>query len=645
MIIFNYFNSKKKIALITLVVVFLSLIVSKNYLIELSKSPTYRVHLVNIAKIVIPLKNNILMRSVDDKISLLKSSGSCVFCDLTQGNFKGADIKGVDLRYANLSGANLSNSNLSGANFYYANFQDANLQNADLSYTSFNKTNLIRSNLSGVDLSRRDLRKLDLSQANLTNTNLTGSVLLEANLSQANFSNTALIYADLSGANLSGVDLRNVDLTGANLSGVDLSNMDLTGTILKQTNLTGANLNGVDLRSMDLTGSNLSGVDLSNMDLTGTILTQTNLTGVNLNGVDLRSMDLTGSNLSGVDLSNMDLTDVILKDAKKIEISINNSIWPALDKIQNLNVIRYDLSGELQYLATKDGFLFELKDNESTLVLDLNKNVNFFTDSYAEGGLLDIVSKNKLVYVSYTNQDINGVLSLVVDEYSMNFTKVRNIIKIEGFSGVHFAGNLFFDSFGELYLSVGDGEQYPDKSKAQSLNNLLGKILRLDVSALKLEPEIIVYGVRNPWGVTVDSKDRMFILQCGNDSVEAVYLLNDLYSGIPANLGFPVFEGGIKLIEESLNFNEILAPIFQYNNRPGCATAGVYLDDIESLLIGDFYGTLRLLRQKENDEWYLLHENNQQKGLIWDFSLDKNTKKIFVAPLNVELEIFIENVE
>jgi len=605
MIIFNYFNSKKKIALITLVVVFLSLIVSKNYLIELSKSPTYRVHLVNIAKIVIPLKNNILMRSVDDKISLLKSSGSCVFCDLTQGNFKGADIKGVDLRYANLSGANLSNSNLSGANFYYANFQDANLQNADLSYTSFNKTNLIRSNLSGVDLSRRDLRKLDLSQANLTNTNLTGSVLLEANLSQANFSNTALIYADLSGANLS----------------------------------------GVDLRSMDLTGSNLSGVDLSNMDLTGTILTQTNLTGVNLNGVDLRSMDLTGSNLSGVDLSNMDLTDVILKDAKKIEISINNSIWPALDKIQNLNVIRYDLSGELQYLATKDGFLFELKDNESTLVLDLNKNVNFFTDSYAEGGLLDIVSKNKLVYVSYTNQDINGVLSLVVDEYSMNFTKVRNIIKIEGFSGVHFAGNLFFDSFGELYLSVGDGEQYPDKSKAQSLNNLLGKILRLDVSALKLEPEIIVYGVRNPWGVTVDSKDRMFILQCGNDSVEAVYLLNDLYSGIPANLGFPVFEGGIKLIEESLNFNEILAPIFQYNNRPGCATAGVYLDDIESLLIGDFYGTLRLLRQKENDEWYLLHENNQQKGLIWDFSLDKNTKKIFVAPLNVELEIFIENVE
>ena len=84
------------------------------------------------------------------------------------------------------------------------------------------------------------------------------------------------------------------------------------------------------------------------------------------------------------------------------------------------------------------------------------------------------------------------------------------------------------------------------EANAQNLNSLKGKILRLDVSKLKQEPEIIAYGIRNPWGVTIDSKNRMFILQCGHDfNVEAVYLLNDLYSGIPANLGWPVFEGSV----------------------------------------------------------------------------------------------------
>jgi len=380
--------------------------------------------------------------------------------------------------------------------------------------------------------------------------------------------------------------------------------------------------------------------------LTGTILTYANLSGANLDGVDLSNKDLTGANLSGVDLSNKDLTGTILKDAKKIEISIknpSNSNWPALNEIQNLNVTRYDLSGDVQYLATKEGFLFESKNNESRLVLDLNNAAQFpfFINSGAEAGLLGIASQNNLVYISYTNQDINGLYSLVVDEYSMNFTKVRNIIKIERFNQVHFGGNLLFDNHGKLYLSVGDGYR---SDEAQNLNSLKGKIIRLDVSKLKLEPEIVAYGIRNPWGVTIDSKDRMFILQCGKYDVEAIYLLNDLYSANPANLGWPVFEGSIRKRKDPLVFNDVLAPIFEYNNRPGCVTAGVYLDDIESFLFADFFGTIRLLKQQENGEWYLLHEYKQEKS-IWGFGLDKKTKKIFIAPNNLELEISVDQVK
>jgi len=544
------FATKKKIVLIFLLILALLFILG-NYNREVIKSyvwkvvemtwnrasPSTKMHLIKITQVAIPIKNLILKRNIEDKIVLFKSSGSCIFCDLAQGNFKGNDLKGIDLRFANLSRANLSNTNLSGTNLRY-------------------------SNLSGVDLS--------------------------------------------------GVDLSNKDLTGVNLSGVDLSNQDLTGTILLHATLAGANLDGVDLSNKDLTGVNLSGVDLSNKDLTG----------------------------------------VILKDVvKEIEISIknpSNSNWPALNEIQNLNITRYDLSGDVQYLATKEGFLFELKNNESRLVLDLNKDSLFpLNNEPSESGILGIASQNKLVYISYTGHDTDGLNSLVVDEYSMDFTKVRNIIKIGGFSDIHIAGALQFDSLGKLYLSVGGGGLISEgmyENHPQNLNDYRGKILRLDVSKLKLEPEIIAYGIRSPWGVTIDSKDRMFILQCGRRSIEAVYLLNDLDTDIPVNFGWPVFEGSLRIKKDPLMFKDVLAPIFETNIRPGCLTAGLYLEDMELFLFGDFYGTIRLLKQKEDGDWYLFHEYKQEEN-IWGFGLDKKTKKIFIAPNNLELEILVDQVK
>ena len=113
--IFPIYNTKKKITFIGLLILALLFImvnfnraVIKSYILG---QPSIRIHVENIAKVAIPLKNLILLRSIDDKIALIQSSGSCVFCDLSNGNFKGIDLKGVDLRYANLSKANLSNVN------------------------------------------------------------------------------------------------------------------------------------------------------------------------------------------------------------------------------------------------------------------------------------------------------------------------------------------------------------------------------------------------------------------------------------------------------------------------------------------------------------------------------------------------------
>ena len=101
-------------------------------------------------------------------------------------------------------------------------------------------------------------------------------------------------------------------------------------------------------------------------------------------------------------------------------------------------------------------------------------NFRFFYNGGFDSGLLGVASQNNLVYISYTNQEINGLYTLVVDEYSMNFTKVRNIIKIGGLDRTLLGGNLLFDSHGSLYLSVGVGVMY-DEGLAQNLNSLRGK--------------------------------------------------------------------------------------------------------------------------------------------------------------------------
>jgi hypothetical protein len=280
-------------------------------------------------------------------------------------------------------------------------------------------------------------------------------------------------------------------------------------------------------------------------------------------------------------------------------------------------------------LATKKGILYELKNEESTIALNLVNDAQFPFHDRGEGGLLSVVSNNKFVYISYTSEGY-----LIVDEYSKNFSKVRNIIKIAGNTG-HFAGTLVFDKLGRLYLSVGDDNQM---DLPQNLKSLRGKILRLDVSKLKLEPEIVAYGLRNPWKVSIDSKNRMFIGDCGLSTVESVYLLNDLYSGMPYNLGWPVFEGTKRNKGGPLMFKDTLAPIYEYERkgRPGCAIGGFYLDHLEVYLFGDLFGTLRLLKEQKNGNWYLYHYD-KPVNMIWSFGYDEKTKNIFIGPYNFEL--------
>ena len=235
----------------------------------------------------------------------------------------------------------------------------------------------------------------------------------------------------------------------------------------------------------------------------------------------------------------------------------------------------------------------------------------------------------------------------------MDFEKVRNVIKIDGFLPTHYGGALEFDSAGRLYLSTGDGGPHPDTDNhAQNLQDLRGKILRIDLSESKRDPEIVAFGLRNPFGVIIDAQDRMFVNVCGSDAVETVYMLKDLNSS-PYNLGWPVFSGTMRMRpNDPLLLEEILRPIFEYKIRPGCATGGVIIDSIKGkesdngesyYLFSDFYGTLRILKEIENGEWELFYELKQEK-YIYNLSFDRKTKKIIVSPYILELDVLIEPI-
>jgi glucose/arabinose dehydrogenase len=129
-------------------------------------------------------------------------------------------------------------------------------------------------------------------------------------------------------------------------------------------------------------------------------------------------------------------------------------------------------------------------------------------------------------------------------------------------SAEHYGGQLQFGPDGYLYISTGDGGHVsggpPDPDgNAQNLRVLLGKILRLDVSALPYtvpadnpfagtagaRPEIWALGLRNPWRFSFDRvRGDLLIADVGERTSEEVNLAEAGSAG-GANYGWSPMEG------------------------------------------------------------------------------------------------------
>lgn len=183
------------------------------------------------------------------------------------------------------------------------------------------------------------------------------------------------------------------------------------------------------------------------------------------------------------------------------------------------------------------------------------------TDGESEGGLTgmafhpDFANNGKFyVYVSVDQGDPNSPFSSHVREYRVSPTdpdiadpaSKREILRFSQPTTIHNGGWLGFGpGDGYLYITTGDGgDQHDSNQNAQALDQLLGKVLRVDVNAddfpndpeqnyaippsnpMVNDPtarhEIWAYGLRNPWKASFTSSGDLFLGDVGQNSFEEI---------------------------------------------------------------------------------------------------------------------------
>ena len=560
--------------------------------------------------LVLSISHPVLAYLVEDVQRLLKTN-SCEECDLSQAN-----LREVDLKYANLNGADLTGADLRAADLGHASIDGSNFFRADLSYGQLNNVNLKVANFRGTNLSSVDLTRADLREMDLTGTNLSEAILVEAELRATNLSG-----ADLSKAILVESNFHGAKLNGADLSWAYLYKAKLIGTDLRYANLIGARFDRTDLTDAVLIGARVSIDHNQDQELGATEVGIVVKKGESY--PEITSFDFRGN-----------IVYMTSKSGKLYKL-INGGTPHYGDYVRNYPDLlsAYKKTGGAKLIEDWGKWHWENHGQFSksrtlplaTIVLDLNDALDF--QSAQEVGLLSVVSNEKFLYISYTIQEDDSRRGnfLVIDEFTHQLINTRSIARIRTGSTSHVAGTLVFDSFGKLYVSVGEGGINDNSS--QDLDSPLGKILRIDVSQSDPEPEIVAYGLRNPWKISIDSENRMFIGDCGEATIESVYLLDDLYPTTPYNLGWPVFEGTKRVTDDMLRFEATLAPIYEYKHHNGigiCVIGGFFSNDLGVYIFGDYLGRLRLLKELESGNWHEIYAKDTRGVLSLGYDVERN---------------------
>ncbi|HVM95832.1 MAG TPA: PQQ-dependent sugar dehydrogenase [Candidatus Acidoferrales bacterium] len=159
----------------------------------------------------------------------------------------------------------------------------------------------------------------------------------------------------------------------------------------------------------------------------------------------------------------------------------------------------------------------------------------------------------------------------------------------------HNGGHLAFGPDGYLYIGLGDGGSGGDPfGNGQNINQLLGKLLRIDVDSASpygIPPtnpfagatpgadEIWAYGLRNPWRYSFDRLNGdLYIGDVGQDRFEEVDYQPALSSG-GQNYGWNVVEGNGHCYPSGSGCDQtgMTLPVLDYDHSNGCSITGGYV--------------------------------------------------------------------
>jgi glucose/arabinose dehydrogenase len=214
-----------------------------------------------------------------------------------------------------------------------------------------------------------------------------------------------------------------------------------------------------------------------------------------------------------------------------------------------------------------------------------------------ERGLLGLAfspdyATNGYFYVYYTNTAGNLVIARYTADRTRktadpNTERVLLTIPHPSFSN-HNGGWLAFGPDGMLYAAIGDGGGGGDpNNNGQNLGSLLGKVIRIDVSAeesdsqryripadnpfvgqTNVRPEIWAYGLRNPWRSSFDRQTGdLWIADVGQGVREEVNFAPGGGKGL--NFGWNRTEGDRCYNGEGCSMAGLTPPVWAYTTGGG----------------------------------------------------------------------------
>lgn len=280
---------------------------------------------------------------------------------------------------------------------------------------------------------------------------------------------------------------------------------------------------------------------------------------------------------------------------------------------------------ESLYVVEKAGRVVAIRGGEvvASPILDLTDEVS----QGGEQGLLGLAFSPDGRYLYTNHTDLDG--DTRITEWAMQNGRVdvgsrREVLFVDQPFSNHNGGNLAFGPDGHLYIGLGDGGSAGDpEGNAQSLDTLLGKMLRIDprpangdaygvpsdnpfTDRTDARPEIWAFGLRNPWRYSFDARTGdLWIADVGQSEREEIDRQPAGRGG--QNYGWDRLEGTVPYEGDAPP--DAIPPVFDYGRDDGGVVIGGYVyrgDAVPALtgayVFGDLYNSdMRVLRLDDGE--------------------------------------------